>query len=83
MIDGWDLGILIRLRRWHRLTFQRISQELISEVGSLKKGEPELKGRISKLKREGLIESEVENGTKFWKLTKNAYERFKGLKEEV
>lgn len=58
-IDGWDLGILIRLnRRTFGLPFDRVRSELISEVGWLKGGDNELKERLQKLEKLGLIRRE-------------------------
>lgn len=53
--DGWDLGILIRLKRWGKLSFRRVEGELISEVGWLKGGDDELEERLNGLIEEGLI----------------------------
>lgn len=62
-MDGWDLGILIRLDGWDRvfhgrsdgLPLDRVMSELISEVGWLKGGEKELEERLGNLERRGLV----------------------------
>ena len=57
--DGWDLGILIRLRAWGMLSFDRVMGELVSEVGWLKgnykERDNELRERLNGLIEEGLI----------------------------
>lgn len=62
-LDGWDLGILIRLRQWASLyekrsgglPLERVNAELVSEVGWLKGGEEELQARLAKLELRGLV----------------------------
>lgn len=62
-MDGWDLGILIRLDGWDRvfhgrsdgLPLERVMSELISEVGWLKGGEKELEERLKNLEKRGLV----------------------------
>jgi len=62
-LDGWDLGILIRLKQWASLyekrsgglPLERVNAELVSEVGWLKGGEEELQARLTKLELRGLV----------------------------
>jgi hypothetical protein len=58
--DGYDLGILIRLKRFggfHDMDW--INSELISEVGWLKDGEKELFIRLANLLEMGCIEMQM------------------------
>jgi hypothetical protein len=55
--DGYDLGILIRLKRfggYHEMDW--INSQVISEVGWLKDGEKELFTRLANLLEMGCIE---------------------------
>ena len=95
-LDGWDLGILIRVRRHSRIfegekdyqgiTFEHIRSELISEVGWLEGGEKELEERLKNLVELGYLNVKSVNWlkgdkkTRFWKITQKAIDRFEGLK---
>jgi hypothetical protein len=77
--DGWDMGILIRVKQWGKLHEGMVMGELVSEVGWLKGGETELQYRLKKLLDAKLLESVTEKGGRFYKLTHKAKERFLGL----
>jgi len=94
-LDGWDLGILIRVRSHGRvfernksylgISFEHIRSELISEVGWLKGGDKELEERLKNLVELGYLSESLLNWlkkgkTRFWKITQEAIDRFKGLK---
>lgn len=80
-MDGWDLGILIRLRRrsnmGHKIPFDMVMGELISEVGWLKGGDEELKERIEKLEAFGLISHEIHGDFPVYFITEKGKEMFK------
>lgn len=87
-LDGYDLGILIRLGRWEDiyknrnggLPLDRVYSELISEVGWLKGGEEELQERLAKLEQLGLIGHKGEGDSTVFFITDKAREKFEGLR---
>ena len=94
-LDGWDCGILIRVRShnltfkhrddYYGITFEHIGSELISEVGWLKGSDQELEERLKNLVELGylsVIKTKVlkDGETRFWKVTQKAMDRFEGLK---
>lgn len=74
-LDGYDLGILIRLKRfggWHELGW--INSQVISEVGWLKGGTLELYLRMANLLNLGCVEimkptDDDYKGTRFYDST--------------
>ena len=94
-LDGWDCGILVRVRHHNRtfkrrddyygITFEHIRSELISEVGWLKGGGEELEERLKNLVELGylsVVKTKVlkDGETRFWKITQKAMDNFEGLK---
>lgn len=90
-LDGWDLGILIRVRRhnsifesnkenYQGITFEHICSELISEVGWLKRGDEELEERLKNLVDLGYLSMVTYCCVRYWRVTQKALKRFEGLK---